>query len=357
MDRTGGMDLIAVWGDESVLAELHSKRQNTKIFENISNGMKDRGYNRDPQQCRVKIKKLRKAYQKTREANGRSGSEPQTCCFYDELHAILGDAATTTPTLCFDSVEGAGGNTEVGFGGDEDDDDEEVVDSSQQGSGETGFPNSQDLFITLDLDPVPPEPTQGGLPDPEGGEGTSAAYVSPSQRLAKIRRRKKRTRDEMFSDLMLSSHTDRAQQNTWRQTMSECRRRQYDREERWWAEDGRWCQLAERRQESMLRLLEDQTHMLQHMVKQQERQPEHRPPLQPLCNQPPSSPSSIASSPRCPRTRWGASGHPATPPQRIAQATEGLHSTSFKVLKAFDFGDHKNAWLTFAAILMQHIWH
>ncbi|XP_074983811.1 uncharacterized protein LOC142071888 [Caretta caretta] len=239
-------DLIAVWGDESVLAELDSKRRSAKIFEKISNGMKDRGYNRDAQQCHVKIKELRQAYQKTREANSHSSSESQTCHFYDELHAILGGAATSTPTLCFDSIQGVGGNMEVGFGGEEDDDDEEVVDSSQQGSRETGFLNSQDLFITLDLEPVPPEPTEGGLPDPEGREGTSAAYVSPSQRLAKIRRRKKRTRDEVFSDLMLSSHTDRAQQNTWRQTISECRKTQYDHEERWRAEDGRWRQLAER---------------------------------------------------------------------------------------------------------------
>ncbi|XP_048726407.2 putative malate dehydrogenase 1B isoform X2 [Caretta caretta] len=94
---------------------------------------------------------------------------------------------------------------------------------------------SQDLCITLD--PVSPESTQGGLPDPEGREGTSAAYVSPSQRLAKIRRRKKHTRDEIFSDLMLPSHTDRAQQNMWQQTISECRKTQYDHEERWRAED------------------------------------------------------------------------------------------------------------------------
>ncbi|XP_065413915.1 uncharacterized protein LOC135973651 [Chrysemys picta bellii] len=140
-----------------------------------------------------------------------------------------------------------------------------------------------------------------------------AAYVSPSQRLAKIRRQKKtRTRDEMFSELMLSSHTDRGQQNAWRQTMSECRKAQYEREERCWAEeskwraeDDRWHQLVDRRQELMLRLLEVQTHMLQRMVELQERQQEHRPLLQLLCNQQPSSPSSIASSPRCPRTQWG----------------------------------------------------
>ncbi|XP_077689807.1 ubiquitin carboxyl-terminal hydrolase 15 isoform X5 [Eretmochelys imbricata] len=134
-------------------------------------GMKDRGHNRDPKQCRVKLKELRQAYQKTREANSRSGSEPQRCRFYDELHAILGGSATTTQAMLFDSFNGDGGNTEAGFGDEEDDD--EVVDSSQQASGETGFPDSQELFLTLDLEPVPPEPTQGCLLDLAGREGTS----------------------------------------------------------------------------------------------------------------------------------------------------------------------------------------
>nr|XP_048705378.1 uncharacterized protein LOC125636406 [Caretta caretta] len=271
--------------------------------------MKDRGHNRDPKQCRVKLKELRQAYQKTREANGRSGSEPQTCHFYDELHAILGGSATSTAAVLFDSFNGDGGNTEAGFGDEEedDDDDDEVVGSSQQASGETGFPNSQKLFLTLDLEPVPPKPTQGCLLDPAGGEGTSAACVSmitgssPSQRLVKIRKKKKRTHDEMFSELMLSSHTDRAQTNAWRQIMSECRKAQNDREEGWRAEDRAeaqmWRQRDERRQDSMLRLLEDQTSMLQCMIELQQRQLEHRLPLQPLCNQPPSSPSSIASTP------------------------------------------------------------
>ncbi|XP_074803708.1 uncharacterized protein LOC141984528 [Natator depressus] len=233
--------------------------------------------------CRVKLKELRQAYQKTREANGRSGSEPQTCRFYDELHAILGGSATTTPAVLFDSFNGDGGNTEAGFGDEEDDDDDEVVDSSQQASGETGFPDSQELFLTLDLEPVPPEPTQGCLLDPAGGEGTSAACVSmitgssPSQRLVKIRKKKKRTRDEMFSELMLSSHTDRAQTNAWRQIMSDCRKAQNDQEERWRAEESKWRaeeraearmwrQRDERRQDSMLRLLEDQTTVIHKMA-------------------------------------------------------------------------------------------
>ncbi|XP_053883195.1 protein lin-52 homolog isoform X1 [Malaclemys terrapin pileata] len=332
-------DLLTIWGDESVLAELRSS--NGKILEKVSKAMKDRGHNRVAQQCRVKIKELRQAYHKAREANGRSGAEPQTCRFYANLHAMLGGAATTTPSVCFDSINGESRNREAGSGYEEDDD-EDNEDSSQQGSRETGFPNSQDMFITLDLKPVTP---QGVLPDPEGTQGTSAANVSPLQRLVKIRRRKWRTRDDMFSELQMSSHADRAQQNAWRQSISECKKAQYEREERWraesqaeeskwWAKEDRWRQLADRRQESMLRLLEHQTEMLQRMVELQERQQEQRPPLQSLCNQQSSSPSSIASSPRRPRTQWGGLRprcH-ATPPQMIAQASEGWPSIRVKVL-------------------------
>ncbi|EMP24850.1 hypothetical protein UY3_18066 [Chelonia mydas] len=140
------LDLIAVWGDESVLSELRSKRRNAKIFEKISKGMKDRGHNRDAQQCRMKLKELRQAYQKTKEANGCSGSEPQTCRFNDELHAILGGAPTTTPALCVDSVNGLSRNRDVDFGDEEDEEEEEV--EAQQASGETVFPDSQELFLT-----------------------------------------------------------------------------------------------------------------------------------------------------------------------------------------------------------------
>ncbi|XP_053862723.1 uncharacterized protein LOC128824872 [Malaclemys terrapin pileata] len=185
--------------------------------------MKDRGHNRDAQQCRVKIKELRQAYHKAREANGRSGAEPQTCRFYAELRAILGGVATTTPTVCYDSVTGET-HREEGSGYEEEEDGGNVDSSQQQGSGETGFPNSQDMFVTLDLEPITPELTQ----DPEGTRGPL--------RLVKIIKRKRRTRDDMFTELQMSSHAERAQQNVWRQSTSDFRKAQYEREERWRAE-------------------------------------------------------------------------------------------------------------------------
>ncbi|XP_048685635.2 tRNA N(3)-cytidine methyltransferase METTL2A isoform X1 [Caretta caretta] len=140
---------------------------------------------------------------------------------------------------------------------------------------------------------------------PENSKCFYAPPSSPSQRLAQIRRRKKRTRDEMFSELMQSSRTERAQQNAWKQTMAETRKALNERDER--REDR-----DERRADAMLSLMGEQTDMLSHLVELQKRQQEHRPPLQPLYNCLPSSLSSMSSSPRRPTTRGGEAR--ATPP-------------------------------------------
>ncbi|KAM9148947.1 zinc finger and SCAN domain-containing protein 20-like [Pangshura tecta] len=209
------LDLIAVWGDESVLSELCSQKQNAKIYEKTSKAMTDRGYSRDATQCRVKIKELRQGYQKTKAANGRSGSQPQTCRFYEALHSILGAAATTTPPLIVDSDDGvvstAGSSEMFADGEDEEDLEDVAVDSAYNAD----FPDSQDLFITLTEIPYQPSPAVN--PDPESGEGSVTATVSrptpafPSRRLVQIRWRKKRTWDEMFSEFMGCSRAEVAQ--------------------------------------------------------------------------------------------------------------------------------------------------
>ncbi|KAM9173149.1 uncharacterized protein ACDP82_000300 [Pangshura tecta] len=198
------LDLIAVWGEDSVLTELRSKRRNGKVFENISKAMMEKGHSRDSVQCRVKVKELRQAYQKTKEANGRSGAGPKTCRFYAELYAILGGCATSTPPLSVDSEVGVVISAKAEDYADGEDDDEEEEDELAESTQHSISPNSQELFLTqMEL---LSQPSQATIPDNEAMEGTSAAHFSslptPSQRLAKIRRRKKKTRDEMFSDIM-----------------------------------------------------------------------------------------------------------------------------------------------------------
>ncbi|XP_065422836.1 uncharacterized protein LOC135975545 [Chrysemys picta bellii] len=185
------LDLIAIWGEDSVLAELRSKRRNAKTFEKISKGMMERGHNRVSDQCHVKVKELRQAYQKTKEANGHSGSEPRTCRFYDELHAVLGGAATTAPPLTVDSEGGiiSSATPEDSADGEEEEEEDELAESTEH----SVLPNSQDLFLSLTE-----VPSQASIQDHDPMEGTSAAANSsslppPSRMLSQIRRRKKKT--------------------------------------------------------------------------------------------------------------------------------------------------------------------
>ncbi|XP_074923350.1 uncharacterized protein LOC142046993 isoform X2 [Chelonoidis abingdonii] len=305
------LDLIAIWGEDTVLTELRLSKRNEKIFERISKSMIAKGHRRDSVQCRIKVKELRQAYQKTREANGRSGAGPKTCRFYAELHAILGGCATSTPPLAVDSDAVVAISTvaeDSAEGEDEEDEEEDIADITQLSITHS----SQELFVTPELTS---QPTQATIPDSEAMEGTSAAHLSvlgtPSGRLAKIRRRRKRTRDEMFSEIMEVTRSDRAHQNDWKEVIAKYRKDASDREDRRDARDERCRQEDQRWRDATLELLRDQTEILRRMVDVQEQQRGYRVPLQPMFNHPQSSPHSISPSPRRVRTRGGRISAPA----------------------------------------------
>ncbi|KAM9149677.1 uncharacterized protein ACDP82_006655 [Pangshura tecta] len=174
-------------------------------------------------------------------------------------------------------------------------------------------PNSQELFLTQT------ELASQASQDNEAMEETSAAKFSslptPSQRLSKIRWRKKKTREKMFSDIMEVTRKERAHLNEWKEMVSKYRKDASEREDRRDTRDERWQQ--EDRQEDQrwrdatLGLLRDQTDMLRRLVELQERQQDHRVPLHPLYNHPNPSPCSTSSSPRHVRTRAGRLRAPA----------------------------------------------
>ncbi|EMP40852.1 Zinc finger and SCAN domain-containing protein 29 [Chelonia mydas] len=166
------LDLIACWGDESVMAELRSKKRNANTYTKVSRAMTERGYSRDTEQCRTKIKELRQAYQKAREANGCSGSQPHTCHFYRELLSIMGGNDPSTPPLSVDTCKGG-----VAWSEEDDflEDEEEEEDSAQVASGESVFPPSHELFLTLE--PIASPDSQSMLRDHDPGEGTSGSCL------------------------------------------------------------------------------------------------------------------------------------------------------------------------------------
>ncbi|EMP35003.1 hypothetical protein UY3_07811 [Chelonia mydas] len=65
--------------------------------------MTERGCDRDTLQCRVKVKELRNAYHKAREANRCSSAAPTSCWFYKELDVILGGNPTSMAKATVDT--------------------------------------------------------------------------------------------------------------------------------------------------------------------------------------------------------------------------------------------------------------
>ncbi|EMP25296.1 Zinc finger and SCAN domain-containing protein 20 [Chelonia mydas] len=169
------MDHTAVWGEASVQVEFQSRRRNANICAKTASGMGAKGYTRDTQQCRVKINDLRQAYQKTREVNSCSGSAPQTCHFYEELHAILGSDPTTVPKRSVDTSQEPrtmSSNSEEDIVDEEGKEEEENV---RQASGGSILPNSQELFLTLE-----PILSQNQLAvERDAGEGTPGECTFP----------------------------------------------------------------------------------------------------------------------------------------------------------------------------------
>ena len=95
--------LIAIWGETNVQEELDGAVRNKVVFQDISKKLQDQGCNRDWEQCRTKIKKLKKEYRIVKDNNGQTGRGRKTCRFYKELDSILGHRPASVPPALLDT--------------------------------------------------------------------------------------------------------------------------------------------------------------------------------------------------------------------------------------------------------------
>ena len=101
--------LLTIWGEGKVQEELDGAVRNKVVYVGIAKKMRELGYERDWQQCKVKIKNLKSTYRDIKDHNGETGRGRKTCKFYKELDEILGHRPASTPPVVLDS--GATTNT------------------------------------------------------------------------------------------------------------------------------------------------------------------------------------------------------------------------------------------------------
>ncbi|XP_067419047.1 uncharacterized protein [Emydura macquarii macquarii] len=180
--------------------------------------MLEKGYQRDAQLCRMKIKELCQSYQKAREANSHSSSLPKKCRFCDEVHAILGGDPTMVPPCIIDTS--ARSQSMINDEDSMDEEEEGAEESRMQESGVSILPESRDLFLT----PEQFSGTQDSTDDPGEGTSDTSALDRPLRnavdRLSQIRKRGKKTRDDMFGEIMNGSASAETELRAWRLTLS-----------------------------------------------------------------------------------------------------------------------------------------
>ncbi|KAG9273583.1 trihelix transcription factor GT-3a-like, partial [Astyanax mexicanus] len=91
--------LLDVWADDYICQLLQTTPKKSEVFKMFSKRMKERGFDHSPEQCHVKVKRLRQQDIKVRDAlckTGSSGEEKEKFPWFDDLDQILG----TRPTVC-----------------------------------------------------------------------------------------------------------------------------------------------------------------------------------------------------------------------------------------------------------------
>ncbi|XP_065453550.1 uncharacterized protein LOC135983877 [Chrysemys picta bellii] len=270
--------------------------------------MMERSHDRDALQCRIKVKELRSAYRKARDANGHSGAPPTTCRFYKELDAILGVNPTSTPNTTMDTSEPVGGGEE-----------EEEEENGSEGGGPDGDtpeslePCSQELFSSQEEGSQSQRPVLGGGQTEEQVPTASTlrpqpSLLSPAQRLQRLRKRPRKSKEDMLQEVMRQSIKENEKAQNWRERESRiCQENAAHRQ-----------QSTEHQQQStdrLISILEHQADAIQELIAMQKekqyRKHKCHLPLQPL------SQNSFRCAPLSPPTHFPqlpcSSRHPLPP--------------------------------------------
>ncbi|XP_070785463.1 uncharacterized protein [Enoplosus armatus] len=95
------LNLLDIWGKDSVQRALKGCLKNRHIFTQIAQKMAERGYMRTVEQCQTRIKRLKKCFRQNNKGNSRLEYK-----FYEPLERVLGSSApSAVPEVTYDVDE------------------------------------------------------------------------------------------------------------------------------------------------------------------------------------------------------------------------------------------------------------
>ena len=95
---------ISIWGEVNIQEQLDGATRNKTVFVDISKQLQRLGYDKDWQQCRIKVKNLKNQYKKVKDHNGVTGNRRKVFKYYEQLDRILGHRPASLPTVLVDTA-------------------------------------------------------------------------------------------------------------------------------------------------------------------------------------------------------------------------------------------------------------
>lgn len=143
--------LLKIWGEQDIQAALEENFRNSFVYRDVSRRLGGMGFERTPEQCRMRIKSLKRQYLLAKEGNLRNnGQYHKICKFYDTMERILSNRPPHDPQEFIDS--GAGGE-EASDGMEEDA--EDAQDGFSESTTECAYPAETEVKLEYPTVPIP----------------------------------------------------------------------------------------------------------------------------------------------------------------------------------------------------------
>uniref|UniRef100_A0A8C9F617 Myb/SANT-like DNA-binding domain-containing protein n=1 Tax=Pavo cristatus TaxID=9049 RepID=A0A8C9F617_PAVCR len=85
----GTRALLEIWGEADVQSALDGNFRNSHVYRDVACRLAELGFERTPEQCRIRIKGLKRQYYQARDGLKKNGHARKICKYYDEMDRIL----------------------------------------------------------------------------------------------------------------------------------------------------------------------------------------------------------------------------------------------------------------------------
>ncbi|XP_059355665.1 ATP-dependent (S)-NAD(P)H-hydrate dehydratase-like isoform X2 [Carassius carassius] len=186
--------LLNIWGEHDVQTALDGNFRNSHVYRDVANRLCELGFDRTPDQCRIRVKSLKRQYFQAKEGSRKNGQYHKMCKFYDEMERILSNRSLLE-RQDIDSVAVGGDETM-----DEDAESTELLqEAHMDGSGECSF---MEHPVKTEYPSCPIPVTVGGMSSFPTKQSSLTKTNPPASSSSRPRRSKKRFANMSLEKLM-----------------------------------------------------------------------------------------------------------------------------------------------------------